>query len=140
MPGISFIFTRSKELVMVPVPVLWKRRRSERESGKMKPDPRTSIIHIFPESQPLGQRVRSAVKKNYYLVTRQKGRIHIIPVICRIICEVVFTGNFGKPLVGFVNKAYMCSVVFCGIKGYSFELCLLVWLYSGTNQTNTKYD
>src|ERR1035437_3120239 len=87
----------------------------------MKSNPGTSILHVFSECSPLCHRIRSGIKKNYYLVFSKKSSIHVIPVICRIISEVISGSHFSKPPVCLMNETYMGFVVFGSEKGYRFE-------------------
>ena len=53
---------------------------------------------------------------------RKEIRIQIVPIIGRIVGEIILFCNFWKPTVGFMDIAYMRLIIYACIKSDYFEL------------------
>jgi hypothetical protein len=92
----------------------------------MESHPCAAGLHIFLKGLPLVQGIGAGVQKEDHLVLRKKCGIQVIPILRRVVNEIVFDGHLREPPVSVMDKADMRVVSFGGIKSDHFEFWMAV--------------
>src|SRR2546422_9847382 len=79
-PGITGVRTRSKKLIVVPIPILRHRRRCQRETGEMKTHPGAAPFHVLPEGLALKPILRPSIEKQHHLILGKNPVVELGPI------------------------------------------------------------
>lgn len=104
----------------------------------MKADPGTAVFNIFLKCLSLFKDFGAGIQENYELVFWKECGIEIVPIAAGVVGETLFSGDFVKPIIGFVYKTYMCTVVFGGEKSNDFRF--LQNVNRGNRQNNRIWE
>src|SRR5882762_1855532 len=113
-PRVAYIRPCPEKRVVIPVPVCGVHRRGQRKTGKMKPHPRPTMLHVRPERTALYGVLRTRIEKNHDLILRKKVRVQIAPMGRGVIAEIVFRRHLRKPYLGFTQETDMRRIFLAG--------------------------
>ena len=97
---------------MVPVPVGGIHRRGQREAGEVKAHPGATMLHVRPKGGALCRIFRAGIQKYHDVILRQKLRVEVAPIGCRVKAKLILQRQLRKPAPSLLHEADMSRVLF----------------------------
>src|SRR5678809_688648 len=115
-PRIANVRTRSKKLLVVPIPVLRNCGRCQREAREMESHPGATVLYVLSEGRALVWIFRPRIQEQYDLILRQDFAPELTPIRGGTIIKTPFPRLGGKPSIRLANEADVRLVVLTGVK------------------------